>query len=93
MTSGLALADEPDGGLPPAAVPVSLEVGKSKVVSSGGEILQVICDDTSVVLAERTPAGLKLTALVPGRTLCSVLNARYLKLLYAVTAVRKPPAR
>ena len=91
LASSLAFADQPVAGADPAAVKVSLEVGRSEVVSSGGQILQVICDDTSVVSAERVAVGLKLTALKPGATLCSVLNVRYLKQLYAVTVAPKPP--
>jgi hypothetical protein len=67
----LAAADAP--------FPLSVGVGKSVDLCSTGTIqcpaVAPICDDTSVVGAEVTQAGLVFKGLKPGSTLCSAASA------------------
>jgi hypothetical protein len=96
LVAALALASLPllaqsDGGAYDKPSAIALTAGQSKTVPSGGAIIQIICDDTSVVEAERSAAGVKLTGLKPGQTLCSVLGTNYVRLLYQVTVAAKKP--
>jgi hypothetical protein len=67
----LASADAPS--------PLSLRVGKSVELCTTGTIqcpaVAPICDDTSIVTAEVTEAGLTFKGLKPGSTLCSAASA------------------
>jgi hypothetical protein len=62
-----------------APVPLTVRVGKSVAICGTGTIqcpaVQPICDDTSVVTAEETEAGLAFKGLKPGTTLCSAASA------------------
>jgi hypothetical protein len=81
----VAVADAPvpvaDAAVPvaDAPVPLTVRVGKSVAICVTGTIqcpaAQPICDDTSVVTAEETEAGLVFKGLKPGTTLCSAASA------------------
>jgi hypothetical protein len=66
----LAAADAP--------FPLSMRVGQSVAICTTGTIqcpaVAPICDDTSVVGAEVTDAGLTFKGLKPGSTLCSAAS-------------------
>jgi hypothetical protein len=67
----LAAADGP--------FPLSVKVGESVAICTTGTIQcpasAPICDDTSIVAAEVTEAGLTFKGLKPGSTLCSAASA------------------
>jgi hypothetical protein len=47
-------------------------------------VVAPICDDTSVVAAEVTDAGLTFKGLKPGNTLCSAASANGARRVYKV---------
>ncbi len=74
----------------PGEIPLAVAVGA--VVPIGpGPVRQVICDDVSVVQLLDTDEGPALKGLSPGQTLCSLVNAASVRVVYRVTVVGAPP--
>jgi hypothetical protein len=69
--------------------PVRLAVGQTKTLPTFAPPLQLICDDLAVVDAKLDEGGLQLTGKAAGRTVCSVLNTHYTKVIYEVTVTGK----
>ena len=69
------------------ATPVQLAVGETKTLPAGGAALQLICDDLAVVQPTLDGSALRLTGKSVGKTVCSVLNTHYTKVVYEVTVV------
>jgi hypothetical protein len=81
---GAAFAEAADGG----AEPISLQVGETRALP-GMLVLQLICDDLTIVEPEGSKQGVVLKGLKPGKTTCSVLAGNYTRHVFQVTVLPK----
>jgi hypothetical protein len=84
--SASALAESSDAGAEPE--PLSLRVGETRTLS-GMLVLQLICDDLTIVEPKGSKEGIEFKGLKPGTTTCSALAGNYVRRVFKVTVSPK----